>query len=71
MDKDTGKLVSGGVAAETKLALVNLKAVLLAAGSDIDKVIKTTVFVQNLDEFSIVNEEYKKGINMYNCKPCI
>lgn len=66
MDKDTGKLVSGGVAAETQLALVNLKAVLLAAGSDIDKVVKTTIFVQNLDEFSIVNEEYKKGMNIFN-----
>lgn len=65
MDKKTGKLVDGGVAAETQLALKNLKSVLLAADSDIDKVIKTTVFVQNLDEFSIVNEEYKKGMYIY------
>lgn len=57
----TGKLVAGGVAQQTEVALANLKAVLLAAGSDLTKVVKTTIFVQNLDEFSIVNDEYKKG----------
>lgn len=60
MDKD-GKLVSGGVVPETKKALENLGAVLDAAGSSYEKVVKTTIFVQNLEEFASVNEEYKKG----------
>lgn len=61
MDKDTGKLVSGGVATETKLALENLKQVLLASGSDIEKVVKTTIFLQDMEDFSSVNEIYKTG----------
>lgn len=62
LDKDTGKIVSGGVVPESKLALENLKNVLLAAGSDIDKVVKTTVFLQDLEEFSLFNEIYKTGL---------
>lgn len=61
MDKSTGKLVTGGVVAETKMALHNLRAVLDASGSSVEKVVKTTIFVNNLEEFGQVNEEYKKG----------
>lgn len=61
MDKQTGKLVSGGVVAETQMALQNLSAVLDASGSSVAKVVKTTIFVTNLEEFGQVNEEYKKG----------
>lgn len=62
LDKDSGKLVTGGVAAEAKLALENLKNVLIAAGSDVDKVVKVSIFVDDLNEFNVVNEEYKKGL---------
>lgn len=62
MDKFTGELVSGGVAQETQTALENLRAILEASGSGIDRVVKTTIFVQNLEQFGTVNEEYKKGI---------
>lgn len=62
MDKTTGQLVAGGVAAETQCALANLRAILEASGSGVERVVKTTIFVQNLDEFGTVNEEYKKGI---------
>lgn len=65
LNKDTGKLVNGGVGPEARLALENLKAVLLASGSDVNNVVKTTIFVQNLDDFATVNEEYQKG--MFNC----
>lgn len=56
-----GKLVSGGVVPETRKALENLGAVLEAAGSNYEKVVKTTIFVQNLEDFGSVNDEYKKG----------
>lgn len=62
LDKDTGKLIDGGVSAQTELALQNLKNVLIASGSSLEKVVKTTIFVQNLDDFSAVNDAYKKGI---------
>lgn len=61
LDKTTGKLIEGGVAAQTELALENLKNVLIAAGSDLEKVVKATIFVQNLDDFVSVNDAYKKG----------
>lgn len=61
MDKTTGKLVEGGVTAQAELALLNLKNVLIASGSDLEKIVKTTIYVQNLDDFSAVNDAYKKG----------
>lgn len=61
LDKDTMTLVEGGVVPETAKALENLKAVLEAAGSSIENVVKTTIFVQDLGDFAKVNEEYKKG----------
>lgn len=61
LDKDPGKLVDGGVSAQAELALLNLKNVLIACGSDLEKVLKATIFVQNLDDFAAVNDAYKKG----------
>lgn len=60
LDKDTGALVTGGVGAETRKALENLQAILRAAGSGVEKVLKCTVYVIDLAEFGAVNEEYKK-----------
>ena len=61
LDKDTGKLVTGGAAAEMKKALENLGAILNAADSKYENVIKATIFVKDLGDFASVNEEYKKG----------
>lgn len=61
MDKDTGKLVPGGVAAEAKKALENMAIVLEAANSGFDRVVKCTVFLNDMNDFAAVNEEYKKG----------
>ncbi len=58
LDPATGKLVAGGVAAETRRVLANLAAVLLAGGSGLDRVVKTTVFLADLADFKIVNEVY-------------
>jgi len=56
-------LVPGGAAAEMAQALENVKAILEAAGSGTDKVIKSTIFVEDLADFARVNLEYKKGQN--------
>ncbi|HEY4717638.1 MAG TPA: Rid family detoxifying hydrolase [Anaerolineales bacterium] len=58
MDAHTGKLVSGGVEAETHQALTNLKAVLEAGGSSLSQVVKTTLFLTNITDFAKVNQIY-------------
>jgi 2-iminobutanoate/2-iminopropanoate deaminase len=58
LDPKTGKLVEGGIAAETKRAIENIKAVLLAAGSGLAKVVKADVYLADMSEFSKMNEIY-------------
>ncbi|HEX7065163.1 MAG TPA: RidA family protein [Bacillales bacterium] len=53
-----GDLVEGDVRAQTHQVFSNLKAVLAEAGGSLETVIKTTVFIQNMDEFAEVNEVY-------------
>lgn len=61
LDKDTLALVPGGAAPETRKALENMKAILEAAGSSVEKVVKVLIFVVDLADFAGINEEYKKG----------
>ena len=58
MDPNTGELVIGDVAAQTKLVLDNLKAVLEEAGASLETVVKTTIFLKDMDTFAQVNEIY-------------
>ena len=57
-DPQTGQFVAGGIAEQTEQVLKNLRAVLEAAGSGLDKVVKTTVFLADMKEFSGMNEIY-------------
>ena len=54
----TGDLASGGVEAETRQALENISAILLAAGTSIAQVVKTTVFLRDMNDFSRMNNIY-------------
>jgi 2-iminobutanoate/2-iminopropanoate deaminase len=54
----TKKIVEGGVGAQTERVLENLKAVLEAAGSSLERVVKTTVFLTDMGNFSAMNEVY-------------
>ncbi|RDE12685.1 MAG: reactive intermediate/imine deaminase [Candidatus Thorarchaeota archaeon] len=56
----TGQVVAGSITEQTKQILGNLKAVLEAAGSSMEKVVKTTVFLRNMDDFAEMNTEYAK-----------
>lgn len=56
----TGNIVEGGVEEQTKQALENLKAVVEAAGSSLDKVVKTTVFIKDMGDFAKINEVYSQ-----------
>lgn len=58
LDPTTNELVSGGIEAETRQALTNLKNVLDAAGSSLEQVVKTTVFLRDMGEFSQMNAIY-------------
>jgi 2-iminobutanoate/2-iminopropanoate deaminase len=58
LDPATGNIVSGGVAQQTERVLENLRAVLKAAGSDLDRAVKTTVFIKNMNDFAAMNEVY-------------
>jgi 2-iminobutanoate/2-iminopropanoate deaminase len=60
IDPKTGNFVEGGVAAQTRQVLENLKAVLEAAGSSLDRVVKATVFLKNIGDFSAMNEVYSE-----------
>jgi 2-iminobutanoate/2-iminopropanoate deaminase len=54
----TGKLIEGGIEAQTRQVLQNLSNVLEAAGSNLENVIKSTIFVTNLADFGQINEVY-------------
>ncbi len=58
LDPATGNLVDGGIAEQTHQVLKNLRAVLKAAGSDLDRSVKTTVFLKSMDSFAAMNEVY-------------
>ncbi|HKZ01927.1 MAG TPA: RidA family protein [Pyrinomonadaceae bacterium] len=60
IDPKTGQFVEGGIAEQTEQVLKNVAAVLEAAGSGLDKVVKTTVFLANMEEFAAMNEAYGK-----------
>jgi 2-iminobutanoate/2-iminopropanoate deaminase len=59
-DPQTGQFVAGGIAEQTEQVLKNLRAVLEAAGSSLDQVVKTTVFLADMKEFSGMNEVYAR-----------
>ena len=58
IEPGTGKLVPGGVEAETRQALRNLSAILEAAGSSLAQVLKVTVYVKNIEDYGLVNQVY-------------
>lgn len=58
MDPETGEILSGDIKVETKRALDNLVAILEEAGTSLEKVVKTTVFVKDMNDFAMVNEVY-------------
>ena len=60
LDPDSGALVSGGVVAEAERVLNNLQAVLMAAGTSLDAVVRTTVYLIDLADFALVNVVYAR-----------
>jgi 2-iminobutanoate/2-iminopropanoate deaminase len=58
LDPATGALVDGDIAAQTRQVFANLTAILKAAGTSLDHVVKTTVFLADMNDFAAMNEVY-------------
>lgn len=58
LEPGSGRLVAGGIEAETRRVLENLRAVLAAAGLSLADVVKTTIFLADLADFEVVNRIY-------------
>ncbi|MCC6825980.1 MAG: RidA family protein [Acidobacteria bacterium] len=63
IDTATGEFVAGGVAEQTEQVLKNLSEVLTAAGASLDSVVKTTVFLADMNDFAAMNEVYARFFN--------
>jgi 2-iminobutanoate/2-iminopropanoate deaminase len=59
-DPATGKIVQGDIKAQTERVLMNLSAVLTAAGTSMDRAVKVTVFLKDMGDFKAMNEVYAK-----------
>jgi len=60
VDSKTGQIVEGGIEAQTEQVFRNLEAVLTAAGSSMEHVVKATVFLADMNDYNTMNELYKK-----------
>jgi 2-iminobutanoate/2-iminopropanoate deaminase len=61
LDPESGSLVPGGIEAETRQVLTNLQNVLADAGSGLDRVVKTTVFLKDMNDFPKMNAVYAES----------
>lgn len=60
VDPATGEIVTGGIRAQTRQALSNVRAILDAAGSSLERVVRCVVYMADTDDFAAMNEEYAK-----------
>lgn len=69
---ETGELAAGGVDAQARQAMENLREVLQAAGSDMKYITKIVLFVKSLDNLDIINEVYSKYFDcVYPARTCV
>ena len=72
IDPETNTLVQGDVCVQARQAIGNLKNLVEASGSSMDKVIKTVVFIQNMEDFGKINEIYAKYFpEPYPARSCV
>ena len=65
LDPATGAIVAGGVAEQTERVFANLRAILEAAGADLASVVKTTVFLTDMADFTAMNEVYARAFGSH------
>lgn len=72
LDPNTGVLIEGGVEAQTKQVMENLKQVILAGGLNFDDVVKTTIFILDMGDFAAVNKVYEQYFtNTLPARSCV
>lgn len=69
LDPATGQLVDGGIEAQTRRVLQNLQAVLQGAGLDLTRVVKTTVFLKDMNDFTAMNKVYAEHLQTGGAAP--
>jgi 2-iminobutanoate/2-iminopropanoate deaminase len=62
IDQETNEVVQGGIAEQTERALANVRAILEEAGTSLANVVKTTIFLVDLGDFSAMNEVYARHL---------
>ncbi len=71
LDPATGEVVAGGISEQTVRICENLKAVLAEAGSSLDKVVKTTCFLADMNDFSAFNNVYGQYFTQKPARSCV
>lgn len=72
IDPNSGELVEGDIVEQTKRVFDNLKALLDDAGSSMENIIKTTVFIKNMDDFTKLNQVYSTYfVEKYPARSCV
>lgn len=72
LDPATGEMVGSDAATQADRALQNVKAILHAAGATLDQVVRTTVYLANMDDFGAVNEVYARYFsNAFPARACV
>ena len=72
IDPANGELVTGSVEAQAKQAFINLKNLVEASGASMDDVVKTVVFISNMDDFGKINEVYETFFTApYPARSCV
>ena len=71
IDPATGNMVEGGIAEQTEQVCKNVKALLEAGGTSIDKVVKTTCFLADMADFAAFNEVYAKYFTGKPARSCV
>ena len=71
LDPATGEVVAGGISEQTVRICENLKAVLAEAGSSLDKVVKTTCFLADMNDFSAFNNIYGQYFTQKPSRSCV
>jgi len=72
INPETGKIESKKIAEQTIQVLENLKNVIISSGSDMSKIVKTTLFIKDMDDFPVINEIYSEYFKKpYPARSCV